>query len=175
MGFTVQHYENVNSSNGACWAVVLDHEHILFVGTYRQCEDWLDLNEAVEMTNRTTRGSRVWSSMGDCRSEVKQWFHALVRILNLRRVGKRAVSFLSGEAGHSGAVESIALAVMLCGLYVGSMFVVRTMTWDRVQLYRNVLRGSITGHMSSSTKHGGRLVETSNDGLEIACDLAQSP
>ena len=174
MGFTVQRYENVNSSNGACWAVVLDHEHILFVGTYRQCEDWLDLNEAVEMTNRTTRGSNFWSSAGNCRGKVKQWFHALVRMCNLRDSGKRAVSFLSGEAGHTGAVESIALAVLLCMLYVGSMFVVRTMTWDRTQFYRSVLRASIAGHMSS-TKDVKRHVETSSDGLEIACDLAQSP
>jgi len=44
-----------NDSADDGWAIVLDHEHIMFVGTYRQCEDWLDLHEVTNV-NGQTRG-----------------------------------------------------------------------------------------------------------------------
>lgn len=174
MGFTVQRYENANSNDGACWAVVLDHEHIMFVGTYRECEDWLDLNEVVEMTNQTKQNSRTVSSARNCRSRIKQWFQALVRFCNLRRAGQRAVSFLSGEAGHASVVEAAAIGVLACLVYGGTLLVVRTVTWDRAVLYRDIMKASIAGHVAAYGRSSEGHTDSSDDGLEIACDLAQS-
>lgn len=175
MGFTVQRYENANSSNGGCWAVVLDHEHILFVGTYRECEDWLDLNEAIEITNQTRRQSRIESSSRDCRSRTKQWFQALLRFCNLRRAGQRAVLFLSGEAGHATVVEAIAIGVLGCMVYGGALMFLGTVTLDRAVFYRSVMKASIAGHAASFGRSSDGVSGASDDGLEITCDLAQSP
>lgn len=77
MGFTRQRLShNDLVTNRRRWAVILDHDHVIFVGDYHQCEEWLDYHEMVE----TTSGSQSPAQPLDPVTKAFGHFRRLVQV-----------------------------------------------------------------------------------------------
>lgn len=52
----------IQTSTGAQWTIVDEREEVVFVGTLRECEDWLDFQENAQRKSRESRGwlSQLW-------------------------------------------------------------------------------------------------------------------
>lgn len=197
MGFTVQHLgTNDGSTKKGNWAVLLDHEHVMFVGDYRQCEEWLDFHDIVESTfDHSSQGCRtgdrrtLYRSVRGFIGSLAKWCRSCRNSRSVtaptssanvvvrgpvgvwNRAKQAAVSFLSGDAGHCQATEIVAAGLLLGIMYFGTMFLALTLAWDRVALSSMLLR------MPRSPRAAviGQQPDYGQDGSpDIACDLASS-
>lgn len=174
MRFTVQLMSHGNQSTSleATWAVLLNHEHIMYVGTYRQCEEWLDLY-GVEQIEPTKRSPREKSSGGSSvgRSRIAGWFNGLAQRRIVRDVCQRTVAFLADSSGHIGLVESVGLAISMVAVYV--MLTTCAMAWNRAIMYDGLVRVSRSPHTSLVIPVDRSISSCDPQSLDIACDLAQ--
>jgi hypothetical protein len=165
MSFTVQRITSDGQvSSQQKWSVVLNHEHIMFTGNYRQCEDWLDRHDIhVPAANKqATIFERISATVG-----------RFVDRCRLGRVGQSVASFVKNDAGHYGLAESALVGLLVAGLYLGTALASSAIAWDRVAFYGDLHR----------LPHGTRLPfapannccsTCQGESLDIACDLAPS-
>jgi hypothetical protein len=155
MQFILQYVSRSSRPSAAPeWAIVLDHEYQLFVGSYRECEDWLDLHEDAQHwlvppgahpPNRwAARCSRFWAAL---RTHLRH--------------------FLRAERGCFDGLEFVLLATLLAALYLVPAAAV-------VQLTSEAAAGNWMPLRGQQTVHGcqARTGSLYDDGIEIACDLA---
>lgn len=96
MRFTLQPaLATTESANRAEWSVVLDNEHLMFAGTLRECEDWLDWQQADLPRNRPALLRRVW-----------------------QRLVRRHQDFARQESGCTEAQNALTMGVLLASVYL---------------------------------------------------------
>lgn len=155
MRFYVQPVKlNPTKPAAAEWAILLDNEHRLFVGSYRECEDWLDryadfsklpLKHAARGLFPASFGQqRCWEALRAC------WNR-----------------FLTNERGSVESLELLLVAAVLAGMYAITAaatlpLISKAAAWHRESLHSvSALRGC-----------HAQVGAVSGDGIEIACALA---
>lgn len=192
MRFTVQNYQVHNADDVQCqWAVVLDHEHVMHVGTYTQCEEWLDRHDFMTETHGpdSTKGNQRRES--SFRGAVS-WFRSILRGnrthraipaegpssnpavasgSKLTRIRGAVASFLSGSTGCAEALDVIAVWMLVSMMAAVSVSASVAMTWNRAQTFNTLLM--MSRFPRTLVAHTNHPSQTNPDSLEIACDLAQ--
>lgn len=198
MRFTVQMIDRGSASKDVRWAVLLDNEHVMFVGTYRQCEDWLDAHEIftprVRSSNEDSQnGKRAgWSQrMMKFLSDLTTWStpdtnrnashgDASADGVNQRRHHLRATTsqsrtstFLQNDTGYCSAADMIVAAAFIGTVYFGTMFLTLDAAWNTVSSYHPLIQ--TTRSSLSPGRNAGQSPAVCYCGsLDIACDLASS-
>lgn len=172
MGFTVQRMATGDSADSG-WAIVLDHEHIMFVGSYQQCENWLDQHDVANVHGQSREAGQTPSDKTTSwRQSLKTWFQKIAGNSTSSKVPKHVMDLLKNSNGHCGAVESVAMAVIVGMLYVSVWQTSSIMAWQHSVLYRDLARmPSATRSLFDKQKESCSS-SCSNDSAEIACDLA---
>ncbi len=199
MRFTVQHlnHNDAARSKGE-WAILLDHEHMLFVGNYRQCEAWLDAHDIVDTASTAatkeapSAGGTTWSSrtIGRLRHMANwcrpRWIARTLRPLTMTNAApqhqdlpkhvqppSKMKTFLRSEAGYCHAADLIVAAGFVGTVYFGALLLTLNLAWEGAVQYG---RQQQTPHQLSATKYAtGHSQSTSDSGtLDLVCDLESS-
>lgn len=72
----------IRSINADHWTIVNDADRVMFTGSVRQCEDWLDYAENMERRQASAPG----------------WFQRLCELLHLRPLGRPAPAVRSSRS-----------------------------------------------------------------------------
>jgi hypothetical protein len=174
MGFTVQLMSNggASTSNEPTWAVLLNHEHIMYVGTYQQCEDWLDLYGVQEIAAKATFPcDRTCDPCGKSRGMIAEWFNRLVQRRFVHNACQRTVAFLTDNSGHIGLVESAGLAIAMAAVYL--MLTTWTLAWNQTIIYDSLVRASNAPRQVLAGPADRTCSPFDQQSLDIACDLGQ--
>jgi hypothetical protein len=148
MRFTLQPVPlTAESTHRSEWSVVLDNEHLMFVGTLRECEDWLDWQQAELPQNRPSRLRRVW-----------------------QRLTYRYQEFVRQEAGCTEAQNALTLGLLLASVYLLFLPVL----WGS-SLTIPAWGGTTIGRLGASRDHtsacSGWSLPQCQQAIEIACDF----
>lgn len=165
MSFTVQRtMRGTTTGHQQKWEVVLNHEHIMFTGDYRQCEDWLDRHEIhVPAANKqVTLFERMSATVRN-----------ILRCSLLDRAGRSARSFLKSSAGYSPVGDSLLTVLLVALFYLGTLFSSSAVAWQRLAL-ACCLQRLPYGTQTSITLPNSDCPACPQESLDIACDLAQS-
>jgi len=133
------------------WAVVIGNEHIIFTGSYRDCEDWLDQNENCATRSRPTCQGRPTIRRGCLRAAL--------------------TSFLGDDAGRSTPGHALLMAAGLGVMFVIAQTMSASFASALIALHHISAAGAFAGHESggfNSCRHSTCDV----DRLDIACALA---
>jgi hypothetical protein len=152
MQFTVQYLGPIHApADDHQWAVLIGNEHIIYTGSYRDCEDWLDQQE-----NCTTR------TRPTCQ-----------RKSTIRRGCVRAMlsSLLADEAGRSTPVHAVLMAAGLGVLFVIAATISENFASALVSLHHISAAGALVGYESGGSC-GHRHSACDLDHPDIACALA---
>lgn len=145
MGFTLQPIAPARGSqNRIEWAILLDNELLMFVGTYRECEDWLD-----------------WQGVGLPKGP-RAWFRPLWKKL----VSKYQV-FLRQEAGCTDSFDALVMGILLASVYLFAVPAALISTggawnWNGVPW--------VAAHQPCRSASSGRLAAQCDGPIEIVCD-----
>lgn len=174
MGFTVQRMATGDSAVlEAGWAIVLDHEHIMFVGSYRQCEDWLDQHDvaSVDGHSRNVRQTPTDNATG-WRQCLTGWFQKRIGKRTSCSVPTRFTDLPKHTYGHCGAIESMALVAIFSMIFISIWQSSSVVAPERSIVYRNVGRRPNASQALFGRQNQSSSSSSSNDSTEIACDVA---
>lgn len=187
MRFTVLNYGATEAGKDQ-WAVVLDHEHVMFVGTYQQCEEWLDRHDLLA----DSHNSAETHSHRDLRARFALWLSSMLRG-NQRRpkssnvkadnpvciteskstlTTQAIMTFLRGNAGHAEALEIVAIAMLVCMTGAATASVSTAMRWERA--LTNNMRSTMPRCTRNATVQSPAAMTNCCETVDIACDLARS-
>jgi hypothetical protein len=152
MEFTVQYLGPTRApSSDHLWAVLMGDKHIIYTGSYRDCEDWLDQYENSAASSLPARASRPAQ----------------------RRWCLRAMmsSFLGDDVGQTTPLHAMLLAAGL-----GVVFAVAaTISGDVASSFVTLHRATAAGNFNWQESTGLTCCRHSvcdGDDLDIACALA---
>jgi hypothetical protein len=129
MNFRIQMRQH-QADNKTTWAVTLNGEHIMFVGDFCQCEQWLDALENWPTSNATALSSapvqRDATPGNRSQARVSWLLNGLKRgavkvVTSMRR---SATAFLSNDRGNCTATEALMVFVLVAAMYLGLAFTV---------------------------------------------------
>lgn len=152
MQFTIQYMGPVHApAADHDWAVVIGNEHIIFTGSYRDCEDWLDHHENCANRSRPT-----------CQ-----------RVSTIRRGCIRSMlsSFLGDDAGQSSPAHAVLLAAGLGILFILASTTSENIASALVSLHHISVARALAGYDSCEIS-GCQHSACDADRLDIACALA---
>jgi hypothetical protein len=154
------------------WAIIFDLKHILYVGTYRQCEEWLDWIDSTEVYGRKKLEPQQQTAPKDrsiWKFSIRGWFSNLMESLSKHGASQR---LLLGNDGHFGAVESIVAAIIFGVMYTSSIaFSNVGSDWPtHDHQYRTIPR--IT-RATVAKSPGKTFADCTLEKVDITCDFAQ--
>jgi len=152
MQFSVQYMGPIHApADDHEWAVVIGNEHIIFTGSYRDCEDWLDQQENCATRSRPTCQGRPAIRRGCIRQMLS--------------------SFLGDDSGRSTPAHALLMAAGLGALFVVASTVSENFVSAIVTVHHLSAVGAFDRHESGRIC-GYRHSSCDGDRLDIACDLA---
>jgi len=152
MQFTVQYLGPIHApADDHDWAVVIGNEHIIFTGSYRDCEDWLDHQENCANRSRLTCPGPSTIRRGCIQSMLS--------------------SFLGDAAGQSSPAHALLLAAGLGFLFVLASTTSENFASALVSLHHISVARALAGYDSGGIS-GCRHSACDADRLDIACALA---
>ena len=161
MNISVQRWDRANRTNNKDnWAIVLDGEHILFVGQYVACEDWLDRHEALRHYHTADRPSSLRIR---CAKIAQRSLSAV------RTACDWCAAFLVREDGTTKVTEFLLMAAVLSTLYIGGMISMWTVWKANVLRQFPPLKTAITAPIAGRPDHGWRRGNP-DDSIDIVCD-----
>ncbi|WP_010583384.1 hypothetical protein [Schlesneria paludicola] len=197
MGFTLQRLSNNDPvTNRTQWAVVLDREHVMFVGDYQQCEEWLDYHELLETTFDSQspkppvdQGTKAFRRFRRLVQAIADWCQsqrlrlAMEDDSSLRSTSAEPpqkpqlqgftslVAFASDESGHAGVGESVAATLLVGLLWIGTTLITLVVPWTVAAHCSSLLKTDDPGRANFTRAVRSQPVYQT-DSIDIVCDLA---